>query len=145
MTHSTDQRYLDGRWKGRDSIAAACLFLATAAVVLWQNAHLVVLWDLSYVLDSAARIATGQMPYRDFPFAHAPLTFFIQAAIIRITGRVFFHHVLYCALVGGLGTVLAWRIVLHLLQGRTQRAWTASLLLASPLTVLEDSSSNPDD
>jgi hypothetical protein len=125
-----------GRWRLRDFIAAAGLFLATAGVVLWQNAHLVILWDLSYVLDSAARIALGQVPYRDFPFAHAPLTFLIQAAIIRLTGRVFFHHVLYAAVVGGLGTVLAWRIALDTLRGRLASAWLVSLLLAAPLAVL---------
>jgi hypothetical protein len=126
----------DDRWRLRDTIAAAGLFLATAGVILWQNAHLVILWDLSYVLDSATRMALGQMPYRDFPFAHAPLTFLIQAAIIRFSGRVFFHHVLYAALVGGLGTVLAWRIALHTLRGRLEAAWSVSLLLAAPLTVL---------
>lgn len=136
MTHPAQQPRTDAGWRWRDLVAAACLFLATATVVLWQNAHLVVLWDLSYVLDSAARIATGQMPYRDFPFAHAPLTFLIQAAIIRLAGRVFFHHVLYCALVGGAGTVLTWRIVLHSLRGRMRAAWAVSLLLAVPLTVL---------
>jgi hypothetical protein len=125
-----------GRWRLRDFIAAAGLFLATAGVVLWQNAHLVILWDLSYVLDSATRIALGQVPYRDFPFAHAPLTFLIQAAIIRLTGRVFVHHVLYAAVVGGLGTVLAWRIALDTLRGRLASAWPVSLLLAAPLTVL---------
>jgi hypothetical protein len=116
----------------RDFVAAVSLFVATAAVVLWQNAHLVVLWDLSYVLDSATRMAQGQMPYRDFPFAHAPLTFLVQAAIMRLTGRVFFHHVLYCALVGGLSTVLAWRIVLRAVKG----AWWISVLLAAPLCVV---------
>ncbi len=123
-------------WRLRDFIATAALFFVTAGVVLWQNAHLVVLWDLSYVLDSAMRIALGQMPYRDFPLAHAPLTFLIQAAIIRLTGRVFFHHVLYCAIVGGSGTVLAWRIALHTLRERIGAAWGISLLLATPLTVL---------
>ena len=129
------------RWALRDSLAAdwlaaAGLFAATAAVVLWQNAHVAVLWDLSYVLDTATRIAQGQLPYRDFPFAHAPLTFLIQAAIIRLTGRVFFHHVLYAAIIGGLGTVLTWRIALHSLTGRIDAAWSVSLILAAPLTVL---------
>jgi hypothetical protein len=124
------------RWTTRDGLAAAGLFLATAAVILWQNAHVAVLWDLSYVLDTATRIALGQVPYRDFPFAHAPLTFLIQAAIIRLTGRVFFHHVLYVAIVGGLGTVLTWRIVLHSLRGCTASAWMLALLLVVPLTVL---------
>jgi hypothetical protein len=136
MPHSKQQLSLNLNWSRRDFVAAAGLFLATAGVILWQNAHLVILWDLSYVLDSAVRMAQGQMPYRDFPFAHAPLTFLIQAALIRLTGRVFFHHVLYCALAGGLGTVLAWRMALHTLRGRMAAAWTASLLLAAPLTVL---------
>jgi hypothetical protein len=125
-----------GRWSFRDGLAAAVFFLASAAVVLWQNAHLTVLWDLSYTLDTSARIAQGQMPYRDFPLVHTPLTFLIQAGIMRLTGRVFFHHVLYAAVVGGLGTVLAWRIVLGTLRGRLPGAWTVSLLLAAPLTVL---------
>jgi len=123
-------------WTMRDSVAAAALFVATCTVVLWQNAHLTVLWDLSYLLDSSFRIALGQVPYRDFPFAHAPLTFVIQAILIRLGGRVFFHHVLYAALVGGLATVLTWRIALHSLRRTVPSAWAVSLLLAAPLTVL---------
>jgi hypothetical protein len=125
-----------GRWSLRDWITAAGLFLATAAVVLWQDAHLVVLWDLSYTLDSSVRFALGQAPYRDFPFVHPPLTFLIQGAIMRLAGRVYWHHVLYAAVVGGLGTVLAWRIALGTLRGRLAGAWTVSVLLAAPLTVL---------
>ena len=124
------------RWALRDWIAALGLFAATAGVVLWQNAHVAVLFDLSYILSTAARIALGQMPYRDFPLAHAPLTFLIQAAIIRLTGRFFFHHVLYVALIGGSSTVLTWRIALASLRGRVAAAWTVALVLAAPLTVL---------
>jgi hypothetical protein len=105
-------------------------------VVLWQNAHLAVLWDASYTLDTSFRIALGQMPYRDFPLVHSPLTFLIQASIMRLTGRVFFHHVLYAALINGLATVLAWRIALRTLQGRLRAAWPNSLLLAAPLIPL---------
>jgi hypothetical protein len=125
-----------GRWSLRDSVAAAVIFAASAAVVLAQNAHLAILWDASYTLDTSFRIALGQMPYRDFPLAHAPLTFLIQAAIIRLAGRVFYHHVLYAAIVGGLGTVLAWRIVLDTLRGRLRASWLVSLLLAAPLTFV---------
>ena len=124
------------RWAMRDSLAAAGLFLATAGVTLWQNAHVAVLFDLSYILNTATRIALGQMPYRDFPLAHAPLTFLTQAAIIRLTGRVFFHHVLYTALIGGLGSVLAFRIALGSLRGRVAAAWPVALFVAAPLTVL---------
>jgi hypothetical protein len=120
----------------RDWIAGAALFAATAGVVLWQNAHVAVLFDLSYVLNAATRIALGQMPYRDFPMPHAPLTFLIQAAIIRLTGRVFFHHVLYCALAGGLASVITWRLAFKILRGRVAHAWIMALLLAAPLVFL---------
>src|ERR1039458_4394505 len=113
-----------------DWIAGIGLFAATACVVFWQNAHVAILWDTSYVLDSATRLALGQMPYRDFPFVHPPLTFLVQAAIIRFTGHVFFHHVVYSAVVGGLATLLTWRLALVSLRGRIPGAWTVALLLA---------------
>jgi hypothetical protein len=144
------------RWALGDSLAAAALFAATAAFVLWQNSRLAVLWDASYLLDTSWRIALGQNPYRDFPLVHAPLTFLVQAAVIRLTGRVFFHHVLYAAAAGALATVITWRIALRTLEPRMPRVlsqprvphisslrcgleespWTLSLLLAAPLTVL---------
>jgi hypothetical protein len=127
---------LTPRFRLRDLFAGIGLFAATACVVLWQNAHVAILWDTSYVLDSAARFALGQMPYRHFPFVHPPLTFLIQAAIIRFTGRVFFHHVMYAAVVGGLATLLTWRLALVSLRGRIAGGWTVALLLAAPLTVL---------
>ncbi len=117
------------RFALRDLSAAVGLFAATACVVLWQNAHVAILWDTSYVLDSAARIAAGQMPYRDFPFVHPPLTFLVQAAIIRFTGCVFFHHVIYAAVVGGLGTVLTWRIALASLRERVDVVSTRGVLM----------------
>lgn len=123
-------------WERRDWIAAAALFLATAGVILWQNAHVAVLWDLSYVLDTATRVAQGQLPYRDFPFAHPPLTFLLQAALIRLFGRVFWHHALYAAVAGGTGSVLSWRILLRSFDRGVHGAWTAALLLAAPLAVL---------
>jgi hypothetical protein len=129
-------RVRKGAWRTRDSIAAVFLFLGTAGIILWQNAHVAVLWDFSYVLENAVRIADGQMPYRSFPFVHTPLTFLIQAVILRLTGRVFFHHVLYAAIVGGASTVLTWRLALDTLRGRAATSWTLALLLAAPLTVL---------
>jgi hypothetical protein len=120
----------------RDWAAALFLFLATAAVVIWQNSRLAVLWDLSYILENSYRIALGQLPYRDFPFPYAPGTFLVQALLIRLTGRVFFHHILYCAIVGGAGTLLAWRILLHILRHSLASFRLVAFLLALPLTVL---------
>ena len=137
----------------RDYLAAAILFLATAAFTLWQNARVAVLWDISYLLDSSYRISAGQLPYRDFPFAHAPLTFLLHAAIIRLFGRIYFPHILCAALEAGAATVLTWHILLNLLHRKeeavlahiepshlplqpTDYAWSIATLLAAPLTVL---------
>jgi hypothetical protein len=117
-------------------MAALLLFLATGAVVVWQNRRLGVLWDLSYILENSYRISLGDVPYRDFPLPYAPLTFLIQVALIKLTGRVFFHHVVYCAAVGGLATVLTWRILLNLLRGAVTSARLVAFLLSAPLTVL---------
>src|ERR1700758_1114399 len=123
-------------WRYRNWMAAVLLFLATATVVIWQNSRLAVLWDLSYILENSYRISLGEVPYRDFPLAHAPLTFLIQAMLIKFTGRVFFHHVLYCAAVGGLATVLTWRILWNLLDGAVDSAWWMAFLLSVPVSVL---------
>ncbi len=103
---------------------------------MWQNSRLAVLWDLSYILENSYRISLGDFPYRDFPFPYAPVTFLIQSLLIQLTGRVFFHHVLYCAIVGGLGTVLTWRILVHILRGVMPTFRLVAFLLAAPLTVL---------
>jgi hypothetical protein len=126
-------------WPRRDLLAAIAIFVATAGFVLWQNTQIAILWDLSYLLDTSWRVALGQVPYRDFPLVHPPLTFLIQAAIMRLAGRHYELHVVYAAIVGGLGTVVAWRIILRILidkMGSVRSAWAVSLLLAAPLTVL---------
>jgi hypothetical protein len=123
-------------WVPWDWAAALFLFLGTSAVVLWQNSRLAVLWDLSYVLENSYRISLGDLPYRDFPFPYAPGTFLIQSLLIKLTGRVFFHHVLYCAIVGGAGTIVTWRILVHVLRGAMPAFRLVAFLLAAPLTVL---------
>lgn len=115
--------------------AGIVLFVATSAVVVWQNAHLAVIWDLSYVLETAHRISLGEFPYRDFPFPYPPLTFLIQAAIIKLAGRVFWHTVAYCAITGGLGTVLTWRILRNALR-EMSHARLLAFILSLPLIPL---------
>ena len=119
-----------------DWIAPLFLFSATAAVVVWQNSRLGVIWDLSYVLDSSYRISLGDVPYRDFPFPHAPLTFLIQAALIKLAGRVFWHTTAYCALMGGLATVMTWRILLNVVRDTIAHARLVAFLLSLPLAAL---------
>ncbi len=120
----------------RDWLLAAALSLATAAFVLWQNSRLAVLWDLSYILENSTRISLGDMPYRDFPLPYAPLTFLVQAALIKIAGRVVFHHAIYAAATCGLATFLTWRILWHLLRERVAGARLVALLLTAPLIFL---------
>jgi hypothetical protein len=119
-----------------DRLTALFLFSTTALVVIWQNSRLAVLWDLSYTLENSYRISLGDIPYRDFPFAHAPLTFLIQAALIKLTGRVYWHHVAYCAIVGGLSTVLTWRVVHNVLRNTVAHARLLAFLLSLPLIPL---------
>ncbi|MDX6556964.1 MAG: hypothetical protein QOF72_13 [Blastocatellia bacterium] len=117
-------------------LAAVSLFLATALVVIWQNSRLAVLWDLSYTLENSYRISLGDIPYRDFPFAHAPLTFLIQAAIIKLAGRAVWHHAAYCAIIGGLSTVLTWRIIQSVLRPAVTHARLIAFVLSLPLIPL---------
>ena len=125
------------RWPSRDRVhvaafaIAVALFLATAAFTLWQNTRVAVLWDLTYLLDDAWRFSLGQLPYRDLPFAHAPLTFLLHAVIVKILGRVYYVHILFAAVEAGFGTVLTWRILCRLGLPR----WKAATL-AAPLIIL---------
>ena len=114
----------------REAIAAAFLFLASAGVVVWQASRLTVLWDVSYVLENASRMAGGDVPYRDFPFPYPPLTFAMQALIIRLFGHVYWHATFYAAIVCGVGSVLAHAVVRRLVAPKI------SLVLCAPLALL---------
>ncbi len=112
----------------RRAVLPGILAIATALVVVWQNARLTILWDLSYVLENASRIAAGDVPYRDFPFPYAPLTFLMQALIIRLSGHALWHHVAWTAIAGGLATALTYELV-NKITGSTTFAFVLSLPL----------------
>lgn len=116
--------------------AGILLFLGTASVVWWQNSRLTVLYDLCGVLEPATRIAQGDIPYRDFPFPYAPLTFVTQAAIIRLFGTAYWHHIIYACVVAGLSTLLTWRILATLFCERFPRPGVTAFLLSLPLILL---------
>jgi hypothetical protein len=123
-------------WITSDWIVAVFLFAATAAVVVWQNSRLTVLYDLCGVLENSFRISLGDIPYRDFPFPYAPLTFVVQAALIKLTGPVIWHHIAYCAVIGGASTVLALLVIQNLLRGVVSAYRVVSFLLATPMVIL---------
>jgi len=124
-------------------LTGAFLAIATAAFVFWQNTHLTVLWDLSYILENSTRIAAGQIPYRDFPFPYAPLTFLVQAALIKLFGRVVLHHYFYAACAGAMASLLTWLILLRLLAASRLPARLIAFLLAAPLIFLGTNSIFP--
>ena len=113
-----------------NTLTALTLALAAALFTLWQSAHVAVLWDLAYLLDSSYRFTlalqhAGPLPYRDLPFAHPPLTFLLQAVLIRLFGRVYWHAIAWAALANAAATLLTWRISLRILP---QRRGLATLL-----------------
>ena len=114
-----------------DLFAAALLAIGTAVVVVWQNSRLAILWDLSYILENASRIAHGQVVYRDFVIPYAPLTFLTQGAIIRLFGRHYELHIAYAAAAAAMATAITYFIV----RMTGMRTLVASLLTA-PLTFL---------
>jgi hypothetical protein len=134
-------------WRLRDPLTAVALFLATAAFTLWQNTRVAVLWDISFLLDTAYRFTLHQLPYKTLPFPYAPLTFLLHAALIKIFGRIYFPHILCAALEGATATLLTWRILLNqndvilaepesLYRSLPNRRWLIATALAAPLTLL---------
>ena len=120
------------------------LALASAATVVWHSSRLAVLWDSSYVLEHAARMAAGDVPYRDFAFPYAPITFAVQAAIIRLFGRVWWHHVLYAALACGAATALTYVVVRRFVPRATAFFATLPLALLGIYCILPHPFYDPD-
>ena len=117
-------------------LADVLLFCATAAVVIWQNSRITVLYDLSGVLEPAYRMSLGDRPYADFPFPYAPLTFLIQSWIIKLGGTVYWHHIAYAAIVAGLATVLTWRVIVSLMRDSFSWPRLTAFILSLPVVIL---------
>jgi len=118
--------------------ASATLGCGSVAVVLWQNTRVAALPDVSYILNTAYRIAAGDVPYRDFAQPQAPLTFLVQAAIIRLFDSSYIHHVWYAALLSGAATLVTIELFKLLLVPHFARARVYALvacLLLLPLGV----------
>lgn len=81
-------------------------------------------------------MSLGDRPYLDFPFPYAPLTFLIQAEIIRLGGTIYWHHIAYVAIAGGLATVLTWRILVRFFRDSLLWPRTTALLLTLPVVIL---------
>ena len=100
-------------------------------MVVWQTAHVAVLLDLSYVLNNAYRIASGDVPYRDFPLPYPPLTLVVQSSLIRLFGTHYLVHAAYSVILDAASTALTYWIVVRVVRDR----WMATVLCL-PLVVL---------
>jgi hypothetical protein len=125
-------------WKvaAAEWLADVVLFCATAAIVLWQNSRITVLYDLCGVLEPAYRMSLGDRPYADFPFPYAPLMFLIQSWIIKLWGTVYWHHIAYVAIIGGFATVLTWRVNVNILVDSFRWPRSTAFLLTLPIAIL---------
>src|SRR2546430_2038838 len=120
----------------RQWITAAALFLASAAFVLWRNSEVAVLVDIAYPLNTATRIALGEVPYAQFPLAQAPGEFLVQAMLIKLFGAQYVVQIAYAAIVGGIATVLTSAIAARLLAGALPLPRLFAAVLAIALVPL---------
>ena len=118
------------------ALVALLFFAASAAFTVWRNTQVGVLIDIAYPLNTATRIAAGDVPYVDFPLAHAPLHFLFQAALIKIVGPSFAVQIAYAAIFSGIATALTYWIAGRLLDGVVPRPRLLAALLSLPLVPL---------
>lgn len=112
-------------------LVGATLATASGFVVLWQSAHVAALFDLSFVANVAYRMAAGDVPYRDFPLPYPPLTFAVQAAIIRAVGPSYPVQIVYAVLLDAASAGLAYGVVLRIIGD-----WRAAAAICLPLIAL---------
>jgi len=113
------------------SPAGLGLAIASASIAVWQTLHAVALYDVSFVLNVASRISMGDIPYRDFPLPYPPLTFVIQAFLIKLFGPQYIVSVAYAVMLDAAATFVAYAILLRLVRDR----WIA-VALCLPLVAL---------
>jgi dolichyl-phosphate-mannose-protein mannosyltransferase len=112
------------------------LFAASAAFVFWRQTQVGVLVDISYILNTASRIAGGDVPYSEFRLAHPPLTFLTQAVLIRVFGPYYVFQMLYTSLASGVAAVMAYRVVRHLLRDTVSRPDVLAAVVCAPIVPL---------
>jgi 4-amino-4-deoxy-L-arabinose transferase-like glycosyltransferase len=112
------------------------LFAAAAGFVFWRQTQIGVLVDIAYILNTASRIAGGDVPYSDFRLAHPPLTFAMQALLIRVFGPFYLVQMLYTSIASGAAAVLAYQIARRLLRDVVARPNVLAAILCAPLVPL---------
>lgn len=117
-------------------LVLAALFAASATFTLWRNTQVGILVDISYIVNTATRIASGEVPYAQFPLVLAPFEFLVQALLIKAFGSHFFIQIVYAAIMGGLATALAYVVMRRLLDTAVARPATLAAILSISLVPL---------
>ncbi|MFQ3638885.1 MAG: hypothetical protein SNJ62_02585 [Chloracidobacterium sp.] len=137
-TEATPSQSADIGWRQAAPWLAAWLVAGGAGVVhQWQTTRIGALGDYAYIMDTAWRIAQGEVMYRDFVLPHSPLTFHVQATLIKLFGFSYQVTAWYCTVVNVLYVLLTYRLLRVLVS-----AWLA-VGLCLPLVWLAPHSIYP--
>jgi len=110
----------------------------------WQTGRIGVLGDYAYIVDTAWRIAQGEVMYRDFGLPHSPLTFHVQATLIRVFGFSYGVTAWYCTVVNVAYVVLTYGLVRELVAGWGGVALCVPLVWLAPHSIYPHPFYDPD-
>ena len=112
------------------------LFAASAAFVAWRNSEVGILVDISYPLNTAMRIALGEVPYQQFALAQAPGEFVLQALLIKLGGPQYLVQIVWAAVLGGAATALTFLLVRRILADAVRLPAAVATIICLPLIPL---------
>ncbi len=125
-------------------LAVCVLGVGAGAVHQWQTGRVGVLGDYAYIVDTAWRIAQGEVMYRDFGLPHSPLTFHVQATLIKVFGFSYGVTAWYCTVVNVAYVVLTYGLVRELVSGWSGVALCVPLVWLAPHGIYPHPFYDPD-
>ncbi|QUV94982.1 hypothetical protein J8C00_08850 [Chloracidobacterium sp. E] len=125
-------------------LAVCVLAVGAGAVHQWQTGRIGVLGDYAYIVDTAWRIAQGEVMYRDFGLPHSPLTFHVQATLIKVFGFSYGVTAWYCTVVNVGYVLLTYGLVRVLVPGWSGVALCVPLVWLAPHSIYPHPFYDPD-
>ena len=80
-----------------------CLFAYRLTIETGSRGFLAI--DQSTIFDGSYRVASGQIPFKDFVFAHGLITFYLTAIFFKILGVNYYSFILSAAIVNVLAVL----------------------------------------
>ena len=71
----------------------------SSLIVVYFASKSIQLYDLSHFLNTGLKISKGDVPYRDFHLIHNPLSFYLQALLIKLGANNYLLNLLWMFLV----------------------------------------------